>query len=102
MRSIQKRLDALEKRLDSPEITLRMADGTIRLLRAKRLVDILHETGHGIWRSDAIAIGESVSDDAYSKGNGQLPQLLRLSWRHQQRISAERRTYDSEQTTKNT
>ena len=76
---LAKRLELLENKFSSGEITLWMANGSTRRVRARRLIQMISEIMIGGPMSpDTIAVIDSVSDNCKAAGEGHLPELLKV------------------------
>jgi hypothetical protein len=74
-----KRLELLEKRCSSGEITFWMANGSVRRVRAWRLIQMITEVmSGGPMRPDMRAVIDSVRDNCEAAGRGRLPELVKV------------------------
>jgi hypothetical protein len=88
VKRLQDRIAALEHRMVGGEIICRMADGTERSIRSRRLVHMIGEITRGVVKDDTRAVLECVSDNCQAAENGHLPELLRVLW-HARESSAQ-------------
>ena len=76
---LAKRLELLENKFSSAEITLWMANGSTRRVRARRLIQMIPEImSGGALGPDTTAVLASVRDNCKAVGEGHLPELLKV------------------------
>jgi hypothetical protein len=74
-----KRLEVLENKFSNAEITLWMANGSTRRVRARRFIQMIPEImSGGPLGSDTKAVIDSVRDNCKAVGEGRLPELLKV------------------------
>jgi hypothetical protein len=74
-----KRLELLQKKFSSAEITFWMANGSVRRVRARRLIQMIPEVMRGgPMRPDTTAVIDSVCDNCKAAGQGRLPELIKV------------------------
>jgi hypothetical protein len=76
---LAKRLKLLENKFSSAEITLWMANGSTRRVRARRLIQMIPEImSGGPMSPDTTAVIDSVRDNCKAAGEGHFPELLKV------------------------
>ena len=78
MRNLVQRLAELERRGGAHNITLRMADGTIRMVSGRRLLGMVGEAGGDAMKDDMRAVLDSVSDDCVETGHGRMIEVIKV------------------------
>jgi hypothetical protein len=74
---LSKRIELLERKLSDSEVTLRMANGSKRTVRTRRLIRMIGEILSGSIAADTQAVIDSVDDNCREVGEGRLPEVLK-------------------------
>ena len=82
MKSVERRIQALEARLSSDPVILHFADGSTQELRGPRyfLLDLLHAVGRANISASQAALLEAVRKSLWAEepGGGRLTEVIRI------------------------
>jgi hypothetical protein len=76
--NLEKRLRELERTMGATAITLRMPDGSTRVVSSRRLLHMVSEfSSSGALPADTAAVLDSVSDNCLESGCGRMIEVIK-------------------------